>query len=83
VAIGVASAAPVPNDPNGFSIYVAHAFEKALPGAKVSIAAPLYLAIDVPQTGKHQAYLQTIYAQCQKTPDRRDVFVANWVDQIA
>ncbi|HWE76726.1 MAG TPA: hypothetical protein VG328_26405 [Stellaceae bacterium] len=78
-----ASAEQVPSDPDAFTIYVAHAFEKALPGAKVNISAPLYLAIDVPQAGKHQAYLQTVYAQCQKAPDRCDFFVANWVDQIA
>jgi hypothetical protein len=78
-----ASAEPVPNDPDGFTTYVARAFEKALPGAKVSVTAPLYLAIEVTQAGKHQAYLQTVFAQCQKTPDRCDFFVANWVDQIA
>src|SRR6185437_8888061 len=83
VAVGSVRAAQVPSDPDAFTSYVASAFAKALPGAKVSITAPLYLSIDVPETGKHQGYLQTLYAQCQNVPDRCDSLVAVWVDQIA
>ena len=83
IAIPAARAAQVPSDPDGFTAYVARAFAKALPGAKVSITAPLYLSIDAAQTGKHEGYLQTLYTQCQNAPDRCEDLVAVWVDQIA
>ena len=82
-AIGSARAEQVPSDPDAFTSYVARAFAKALPGAKVSVTAPLYLSIDAPQTSKHTAYLQTLYGQCQNAPNRCDRLVAIWVDQIA
>lgn len=83
LAVAAVRAEQVPSDPGEFTNYVARAFEKALPGTKVSVTAPLYLSIDVPQAGKHEGYLQSLYARCRNAPDRCDSFVAVWVDQIA
>lgn len=81
--ISTVRAEAVPNDPAGFTAYVARAFALALPGAKIAMPSPLFLTIDVPGTGKHEGYLQTVYSQCQQMPERCAELVASWVDQIS
>lgn len=73
----------VPSDPNGFTNYVAQAFAKALPTAKITILGPLYVQVDSPGSGRNSVYLQNLYGQCQNSRNRCDSYVATWVDQIS
>lgn len=76
-------AAEIPSDPPAFTDYVARAIAKTIPAAKVAITAPLYLAVETPAGGKASAYLQSLYAQCQRIPDNCDKIIATWVDQMS
>ena len=78
-----AQAADVPSEPVAFTDYVSRAIAKAIPGGKVATSAPLYLSVDSPDGGKSSAYLQTLYSQCQRVPDRCDNFIATWVGQMS
>src|SRR5580704_5488854 len=76
-------AADVPSDRSTFTDFVARAFAKAMPEAKISVAAPLYIDVDSPTSKVGHLYLQTLFSQCQGTPDRCESFVAGWIDQMS
>ena len=79
----IAAAADIPADQAGFTDYVARAITKALPDTRVSKPAPLYLDVASPTGAKSTAYLQSLYAQCQRIPENCDRIIATWVDQMS
>jgi len=79
---GAAIAGQVPLDEDGFTSYVAKAFEKTHPGASVTVEGPLQLKV---KRGREiwSSYLFTIYSYCLRSPDTCAAAVAVHAEQIA
>jgi hypothetical protein len=72
-----------PTDPDGFTRFVAGAFQAALPGGKVTVLAPLRLNVEAAGRGEHMAYLDNIYSFCERTPSDCAASVALHVAQMS
>src|SRR5579875_3309550 len=84
--IGTASppacAGPPPQDEAAFTDYVAQAFAHTAPSTHVAVVSPLTLSVDTAGGGQSMLYLNSLYSECRRDPDRCDGLVATWIDQM-
>ncbi len=84
--IGTASppacAGPPPQDEAAFTDYVAQAFAHTAPSTHVTVVSPLTLSVDTAGGGQSMLYLNSLYSECRRDPDRCDGLVATWIDQM-
>ncbi|MGP0061733.1 MAG: hypothetical protein ACLPID_20895 [Beijerinckiaceae bacterium] len=77
-----AAANQVPLDENGFTAYVAKAFQDTHPGFSITVAGPLHLKV---QRGGDvwSSYLFTLYSFCLRNPDTCEPHVVIHAEQMA